>query len=156
MYNTEHISNIHIDNFVEKLSFLGVKSQDIADYLHYSVQHEIAKTPTEKTEILDSLFFDFECKYSELNQQLESEITQLYIDTSIFGSAPEINRDELFQKLTSEIVNRLNNLKFSGDFFDLGTEIGLVASKFINQKKLGLKKEDFINGVTHGIKLIEE
>lgn len=156
MYNTEHVSNIHIDNFVERLSIFGVKSQDIADYLHYSVQHEIAKTPTEKTEILDSLFFDFECKYPELNQQLESEITQLYVETSIFGNSIELNRDELFQKLSSEIVTRLSNLKFSGDFFDLGTEIGLVASKFINQKKLGLKKEDFINGVIHGIKLTEE
>lgn len=154
MYS-QYLSNVHIDNFVEKISILGVRPEDINDYLEYSVQYESIESEEDKRSLLDSMFFDFQVKYPELNLQLQDDINQVYLDVIFVGPDPNINKSEVFDKLRKEISDKLGNLPFSGDFFDLGTEIGLIASEYINDKKFGLRKEDFIEGVKHGIKMFE-
>ena len=155
MYS-QYLSNVHIDNFVERISLLGVKPEDINDYLQYSVQYESIESFDEKQSLLDNMFFDFQVKYPELNTQLNDEINQIYIDLSIFNQEPNVDKHAIFDNLRKEISEQLANLPFSGDFFDLGIEIGRIACEYINEKKFGLKKEDFIEGIKHGIQMFEE
>lgn len=76
----KHFSNVHIDNFVEKLSSFEVNNDDISDFLHRSVQYEMSEDVYEKMEILDNLFFDFKCKYPDLNEILEDDIYLVYFE----------------------------------------------------------------------------
>lgn len=155
MYS-QYLSNVHIDNFVEKISTFGVKPDDINDYLQYSVQYESIESFDEKQSLIDSMFFDFQVKYPELDLQLQDDINQVYINVGVFGQEPNVDVSRVFDKIRKEISDKLDNLPFSGDFFDLGAEIGMIATEYINDKKFGLRKEDFIGGIKHGIKMFEQ
>lgn len=155
MYS-QYLSNIHIDNFVEKISILGVKPEDISDYLQYSVQYESIESFDDKQSLIDSMFFDFQIKYPELNAQLQEDINQVYIDVSVFNQEPNVDKHVVFESLRKEISDQLVSFPFSGDFLDLGIEIGRIVCDYINEKKFGLKKEDFINGIKHGIQMFEQ
>lgn len=80
MWNNKHVSNVHIDNFVEKISTLGIQKEDIEDFLHRSMQYEITEDVYEKMDILDSIMFDIETNYPELYNTLEEDINLVYFE----------------------------------------------------------------------------
>jgi len=61
-----------------------------------------------------------------------------------------------FQKVKRDIIVQLNKADYKGDLSDIGNEIGIVIGKYIKKKKLGYEKRSFIDGVNHGISLIDE
>jgi len=69
----------------------------------------------------------------------------------IFSKRRNLQTD--ITKIIEELKDSLNtNLK--GDLSDVGNEIGFIIGKYIS-KEMGFEKEDFINGIKHGISLID-
>lgn len=83
MWNDKHVSNVYIDTFVEKISYLGVSKDDVDDFLHRSMLYEITEDVYEKMGILDSIMFDFECRYPELYQTLDDDVNQVYFENRV-------------------------------------------------------------------------
>ena len=59
----------------------------------------------------------------------------------------------IVELLKNDLVETLLKMKTTYDLSDIGNEIGIVIGKYIN-KEIG-DKNDFINGVKHGISLID-
>lgn len=62
-------------------------------------------------------------------------------------------------KIIDELINHLDQFKNGkvitiGDLSDLGNEIGIIIGNFTNDK-MGFDKDDFINGIYHGISISE-
>lgn len=58
-----------------------------------------------------------------------------------------------FKDIIDSLVNHLNEINYTdGDLSDIGNEIGIAIGKHI---PFGDDKEDFINGIKHGISLID-
>jgi len=59
------------------------------------------------------------------------------------------------KKISFEISNQLYQINYKGDLSDLGNEIGVVLGKYIKKKKIGYQLDSFIDGLKHGISLID-
>jgi len=59
------------------------------------------------------------------------------------------------KKISFEISNQLYQINYKGDLSDLGNEIGVVLGKYIKKKKIGYQLDNFIDGLKHGISLID-
>ncbi len=58
-----------------------------------------------------------------------------------------------FEQVKQEIIDKLSEVKYSGDLSDIGNEIGIVIGKYITVEEPGYNLNDFIFGVEHGISL---
>ncbi len=61
------------------------------------------------------------------------------------------------KEIIEDIKNQLNNMKYEGDFSDIGNEIGIAIAKYIKPSnvELGYETEDIISGIKHGVSLID-
>ena len=66
-------------------------------------------------------------------------------------------KDSKFQDIIKNLKAQLDFVCYEGDLSDLGNEIGIAIGKSIeaNKNKLGYELEDFINGVKHGVSLVD-
>lgn len=60
-----------------------------------------------------------------------------------------------FKKILSEVSKHLENVDYNGDLSDIGNEIGIAIGNYIEDGKIGYEKDDFINGIKHGISLTD-
>lgn len=153
MSTTKFTSNVHIDNFIEKVSRLGVTPEDISDYLDYSARFEMSENIEEKLSVLDTLFLNFRIKYPNVSQDLEEDISQVYLDVLTFGNIDFNSIDQINNQMIKDILDRFQNKSFEGTFFDLGKEFGLIIGKYLNNKELGLREVDFISGLNNGFEI---
>jgi hypothetical protein len=152
MWTNKNNSNIHIDNFIERIAHYQVLPDDISNYLDYSVQFETHSEIKDKISTLDSMLLDFRINYPDLSKQIEDEIEQLYSDVTLLNKINYEKTFELTKKLVEEFSTRFNELEF-GNFFDVGKEIGTIVGKYIDDQNLGTKKIDFMDGIDVGIKI---
>lgn len=149
-------SNIYIDTFIEKLSNLGVNQNDILNYQDYSLQFELIENLDEKVSLLDNLILNFNISYPHLSQTLEEEINQLYFDVCTFGNIDYNNNSEMCNKVISDLFEKFRYSDYQGTFYDLGNDIGLILGRYFNNKKLGIRELDFLEGLNHGIKIYRD
>lgn len=57
------------------------------------------------------------------------------------------------KQIIEELIKKLNECNYVGDFSDLGNEIGIVIGKYIQKDNLGFSKDDFEAGLSHGISI---
>ncbi|MCP4763937.1 MAG: hypothetical protein GY870_19350 [archaeon] len=66
-------------------------------------------------------------------------------------------QENIFNLIKLDIIKQLQSIKYQGIHIDdIGNEIGVAISKYVNQSNSynkGLSKEDFICGLEHGIEL---
>jgi len=60
-----------------------------------------------------------------------------------------------FKEILTEISNNLNMVNYDGDLSDVGNEIGVIIGVYIDNNRHGFELEDFINGLKHGVSLID-
>lgn len=68
--------------------------------------------------------------------------------------------DKLLKRVSSNDYNIIKlgtdiYIRFNGDLSDLGNEIGMKVSDYINHGELGYEKEDFISGFKHGLSVAD-
>jgi len=71
----------------------------------------------------------------------------------IKGSRPEEN---VFKDIVYDIKTQFENIDYDTklcDLGDVGNEIGIALSKYIEDGKVGFELNNFINGIKHGIDL---
>jgi len=56
-------------------------------------------------------------------------------------------------EIKKELVDFISENEIDIDFTDLGNTIGIIIGKYTNDKEMGFGKDDFIQGVKHGISL---
>lgn len=62
--------------------------------------------------------------------------------------------EDKFNEVKNAIISKLSNLEYTdGDLGDIGNEIGFVLGKYITKDE-AYTKEQFINGLEHGLDLI--
>ncbi len=68
--------------------------------------------------------------------------------------------EKRFNDIKESIINQLQNIKYQGIHIDdIGNEIGIAISKYVNQSdsyENGISLHDFICGVEHGVSLGQE
>jgi hypothetical protein len=74
------ISNIYLDKFIENLVVFNVKSEDISNYLNYSIQIESTENTENKMNLLESFILDFKTTYVDISQDIEDQINQLRME----------------------------------------------------------------------------
>lgn len=61
--------------------------------------------------------------------------------------------EDKFNEVKNAIISKLSNLEYTdGDLGDIGNEIGFVLGKYLTKDE-AYTKEQFINGLEHGIDL---
>jgi len=65
-----------------------------------------------------------------------------------------------FKELTKELADRIGEIDYPGDLGDIGNEVGVIIAKYFKpdndaKEEYGWGKDDFINGLNHGISLTD-
>lgn len=74
----------------------------------------------------------------------------------IKGSRPE---EDVFKDIVYDIKTQFQNIDYdtkSCDIGDVGNEIGIALSKYIEDGKVGFELNNFIDGVKHGVLLMNK
>jgi hypothetical protein len=77
------LSNTEFDNLIDKLSGLGVSSEDIEKFREYSIEFENENDEYEKKAIIDTFSLDISMDYENLYDEVEDDISDLYYETGL-------------------------------------------------------------------------
>ena len=77
------LSNTEFDNLIDKLSGMGVLSDDIEKFREYSIEFENENDEYEKKVIIDTFSLDISMDYEDLYDEVEDDISDLYYETGL-------------------------------------------------------------------------
>ena len=77
------LSNTEFDNLIDKLSGMGVLSDDIEKFREYSIEFENENDEYEKKAIIDTFSLDISMDYEDLYDEVEDDISDLYYETGL-------------------------------------------------------------------------